>query len=63
MANKNTQSTITRKELTEMSEVDIRSIDREKLVDIKTVNVKTELPDKERICSLSFPLVGVFQGA
>ena len=49
MVNKNTQLTITRKELTEMSEVDIRSIDRDKLVEIKTVNVKTELPDKERM--------------
>ena len=49
MANKKTKLTITREELKAMSEMDVRSIDREKLVDIKTVNIKTELPDKERM--------------
>ena len=49
MANKKPKLTITREELKAMSEMDVRSIDREKLVDIKTVNIKTELPDKERM--------------
>ena len=49
MANKKTKLTITREELKAMSEMDVSSIDREKLVDIKTVNIKTELPDKERM--------------
>lgn len=49
MANKKTKLSITREELKAMSEMDVRSIDREKLVDIKTVNIKTELPDKERM--------------
>ena len=49
MANKKTKLSITREELKAMSEMDVRSIDREKLIDIKTVNIKTELPDKERM--------------
>ncbi len=49
MANKKTKLSITREELKAMSEMDVRSMDREKLIDIKTVNIKTELPDKERM--------------
>ena len=49
MADNKKQLSITREVLKEMSEVDIRGIDRDKLVDIKSVKVKTELSDKERM--------------
>ena len=35
--------------LKKMAEVDIRTVDKETLVDIKDVTIDTELPDKERV--------------
>ena len=40
---------ITREELDKMKEVDIRTVDRSKLVDIKDVKINTDLPDEERM--------------
>ena len=49
MANKNPKLTITRKELTEMREVDIRTVDRSTLVDAERVKINTDLSTEERI--------------
>ncbi len=50
---KNTQNTkskkITREELNKMKEVDIRTVDRNTLIDVRDVTVKKELPRSERI--------------
>ena len=40
---------VTSEELKEMSEVDIRTVDRSTLVDAETVKINTELPIEERI--------------
>jgi hypothetical protein len=40
---------ISKGELKRMSEVDIRTVDRECLVDIKDVNINSELPPEERL--------------
>lgn len=40
---------VTSEELREMSEVDIRKVDRSILVDAETVKINTELPIEERI--------------
>lgn len=40
---------ITREDLNKMKEVDIRTVNREKLVDIKDVKINTDLPDTERM--------------
>lgn len=40
---------VTSEELREMSEVDIRTVDRSTLVDAETVKINTELPIEERI--------------
>lgn len=40
---------ITREDLNKMKEIDIRSVDRESLVDINDVQIKTDLPDEERM--------------
>ena len=49
MANKNPKLTITRKELNEMREVDIRTVDRSTLVDAERVKINTDLSTEERI--------------
>lgn len=36
-------------QLQEMAQVDIREVDPEKLVDIESVVIRTDLPDKERV--------------
>ena len=40
---------ITREDLNKMKEIDIRSVDRESLVDINDVQINTDLPDEERM--------------
>lgn len=40
---------ITREDLNKMKEVDIRTVNRENLVDIKDVKINTDLPDTERM--------------
>lgn len=49
MANQNTQLTITMKELSEMREVDIRTVDRNTLVDAERVKINTDISTEERI--------------
>ena len=36
-------------QLQKMAQVDIREVDPEKLVDIESVTIRTDLPDKERV--------------
>ena len=38
------------KELEKMSEVDIRTVDQESLVELENIEIDTELPEEERIC-------------
>ena len=40
---------VTREELKKMSEVDIRTVNPDELVDIADVKINTELPEKERM--------------
>lgn len=40
---------ITAEELREMSMVDPRTVDKDSLVDIKDVKIRTDLPDRERM--------------
>lgn len=40
---------ITSEKLKEMSEVDVRTVDRDTLVDVEDVYIQTELPKEERI--------------
>lgn len=47
--NKTPKFKMTREELNRMKETDIRTVDREKLVDIRDVQIHTELPDEERM--------------
>ena len=49
MNNKTPKIKITREEIAQMKEVDIRAVDREALVDIKDVKINTELSDTERM--------------
>jgi hypothetical protein len=49
MEKKKTNSIITAEELRKMSEVDIRTVDRNELVDIETVEINKELPPIERV--------------
>ncbi len=49
MNNKTPKIKITREEIAQMKEVDIRTVDREALVDIKDVKINTELSDTERM--------------
>jgi hypothetical protein len=49
MEKQKTNSIITAEELQKMSEVDIRTVDRNELVDIETVEIRTDLPKEERI--------------
>jgi hypothetical protein len=49
MEKQKTNSIITAEELRKMSEVDIRTVDRNELVDIETVEIRTDLPKEERI--------------
>ena len=39
----------TGEEIAKMKEVDIRTVDRKRLVDIKDVKINTDLPDTERM--------------
>lgn len=41
--------TVTLEELKEMSEVDVRTVDRDTLVDVEGVHIQTDLPQEERI--------------
>lgn len=41
--------TVTLEELKEMSEVDVRTVDRDTLVDVDGVHIQTDLPQEERI--------------
>lgn len=41
--------TVTLEELKEMSEVDVRTVDKDTLVDVEGVHIQTDLPQKERI--------------
>lgn len=36
-------------QLRNMAQIDIREVDPEKLVDIESVTIRTDLPDKERV--------------
>jgi hypothetical protein len=49
MEKQRTNNFITAEELKRMSEVDIRTVDRNELVDIETVEIRTDLPKEERI--------------
>ncbi len=49
MNDKTPKIKITREEIAQMKEVDIRTVDREALVDIKDVKINTELSDTERM--------------
>lgn len=49
MEKKAPNKTITREDIVKMKEIDIRSVDRDSLVDIRDVKVNTELPDTERM--------------
>jgi len=40
---------MTKEELKKLSEVDIRTVNRDELVDINTVKINTDLPVKERV--------------
>lgn len=41
--------TVTLEELKEMSEVDVRTVDKDTLVDVEGVHIQTDLPQEERI--------------
>lgn len=49
MSEKKNPFNISKEELRKMSEVDIRTVNPEELVDIKDVLINTELPHEERI--------------
>lgn len=49
MNDKTPKIKITREDIAQMKEVDIRTVDREALVDIKDVKINTELSDTERM--------------
>jgi hypothetical protein len=49
MEKQKTNNFITAEELKRMSEVDIRTVDKNDLVDIETVEIRTDLPKEERI--------------
>jgi hypothetical protein len=49
MKNQTNNPIISAEELKRMSEVDIRTVDKNELVDIETVEIRTDLPKEERI--------------
>lgn len=49
MENKKALPGINLEEIRKMRDLDIRTVDKEMLVDIKDVKINTKLPDKERI--------------
>lgn len=49
MSHKTPKIKITGEEIAHMKEVDIRTVDRDALVDIKDVKINTELSDTERM--------------
>jgi hypothetical protein len=49
MKRQTANNTITAEELKRMSEADIRTVDKNELVDIETVEIRTDLPKEERI--------------
>jgi hypothetical protein len=49
MDKQKTNNFITAEELKRMREVDIRTVDKNDLVDIETVEIRTDLPKEERI--------------
>jgi hypothetical protein len=49
MEKQKTNNFITAEELKRMREVDIRTVDKNDLVDIETVEIRTDLPKEERI--------------
>jgi hypothetical protein len=49
MEKQKTNNFITAEELKRMREVDIRTVDKKDLVDIETVEIRTDLPKEERI--------------
>lgn len=49
MKNETPKRKFTGEEIAKMKEVDIRTVDRKRLVDIKDVRINTDLPDTERM--------------
>jgi hypothetical protein len=49
MEKQKTNNFITAEALKQMSEADIRTVDKNELVDIETVEIRTDLPKEERI--------------
>lgn len=46
---KETKFLYTEEEITQMQQMDVRMVDKETLVDIKDVQINTELPERERM--------------